>query len=136
MKLNLNKPLVVFDLETTGLDVVKDRIIQISYIKVMPDGSESRGNHLVNPGVHIAKEITELTSISDEDVADSPTFKELAPSLRDCFENCDFAGFNSNHFDIPMLARKESLRAVVWQHFLSATMTLDTQQVRWLTISL
>ena len=127
MKLNLNKPLVVFDLETTGLDVVKDRIIQISYIKVMPDGSESRGNHLVNPGVHIAKEITELTSISDEDVADSPTFKELAPSLRDCFENCDFAGFNSNHFDIPMLA-EEFLRAGIDFNFNNCRL-IDVQTI-------
>ena len=110
MKLNLTRPLVVFDLETTGLDLVKDRIIQLSYIKVYPDGHEERVNHLINPEVHILPEITQLTGISDEDVKDQPTFRELAPTLRDKFTGCDFAGFNSNHFDIPLLA-EEFLRA-------------------------
>ena len=110
MKLNLKKPLVVFDLETTGLDLVKDRIIQISYIKVMPDGTEERGNHLVNPEQHISDEITTLTGISDETVAGKPTFKQIARTLADKFQGCDFAGFNSNHFDIPLLA-EEFLRA-------------------------
>ena len=110
MKLNLTKPLVVFDLETTGLDLVKDRIIQISYIKVHPDGREERGNHLVNPEVHILPIITQLTGISDEDVKDKPTFKQLAKTLSDKFTGCDFAGFNSNYFDVPLLA-EEFLRA-------------------------
>ena len=110
MKLNLKKPLVVFDLETTGLDLVKDRIIQISYIKVMPNGEELRGNHLVNPGVHIEPVITQLTGISDETVKDAPTFKQLAKRLADEFTGCDFAGFNSNHFDVPLLA-EEFVRA-------------------------
>jgi len=112
MKLNLNKPLVVFDLETTGLDLVKDRIIQISYIKVMPNGEEERGDYLVNPECHILPMITQLTGISDEDVKDKPTFKQLAKTLEDKFTGCDFAGFNSNHFDIPLLA-EEFLRAGV-----------------------
>lgn len=103
MELNLTKPLIVFDLETTGLDVVNDRITQISYIKVMPDGKESRGNYLVNPGVHIPAEVSQLTGITDEVVADKPTFKELAPELGNEFRGCDFCGYNSNHFDIPML---------------------------------
>ena len=110
MKLNLKRPLVIFDLETTGLDLVKDRIIQISYIKVMPDGGEERGNHLVNPEQHISDEITQLTGIGDETVAGKPTFKQLAKTLADKFQGCDFAGFNSNHFDIPLLA-EEFLRA-------------------------
>lgn len=110
MKLNLKKPLVVFDLETTGLDLVKDRVIQLSYIKVMPDGSEERGNYLINPEQHISPEITKLTGISDEDVASQPTFKQLAKTLAEKFTGCDFAGFNSNHFDIPLLA-EEFLRA-------------------------
>ncbi|MBR1527233.1 MAG: ribonuclease H-like domain-containing protein [Prevotella sp.] len=110
MKLNLNKPIVIFDLETTGLDIVKDRIIQISYIKVSPDGSEKRNNQFVNPGMKIAGNITELTGISNEMVADKPTFKEIAQKLNEEFTGCDFAGFNSNHFDIPMLA-EEFLRA-------------------------
>ena len=110
MKLNLNKPLVVFDLETTGLDLVKDRIIQISFIKVMPNGEEERGDYLVNPECHILPIITQLTGISDEDVKDKPTFKQLAKTLEEIFTGCDFAGFNSNNFDIPLLA-EEFLRA-------------------------
>ena len=110
MKLNLTKPLVIFDLETTGLDLVKDRIIQISYIKVYPDGKEERGNELINPEKHIEPIITQLTGISDEDVKDKPTFKQLAQRLSDQFTGSDFAGFNSNNFDIPLLA-EEFLRA-------------------------
>ncbi|WP_294748439.1 3'-5' exonuclease [uncultured Prevotella sp.] len=110
MKLNLNKPLVVFDLETTGLDLVKDRIIQISYIKVTPDGKEERGDHLINPECEILPIITQLTGISNEDVKDKPTFKQLAKTLAEKFMGCDFAGFNSNNFDIPLLA-EEFLRA-------------------------
>ena len=110
MKLNLKKPLVIFDLETTGLDLVKDRIIQISYIKVLPNGEEIRGNELVNPEKTIPKEVVDLTGISNADVKDKPTFKQLAQKLSDIFTGCDFAGFNSNHFDIPLLA-EEFLRA-------------------------
>jgi DNA polymerase-3 subunit epsilon len=110
MKLNLQKPMVVFDLETTGLDLVKDRIIQISYIKVYPNGNEERGNELINPERPIPQMITELTGISDDDVKDKPTFKELAQTIADKFTGCDFAGFNSNHFDVPLLA-EEFLRA-------------------------
>ena len=110
MKLNLTKPLVIFDLETTGLDLVKDRIIQISYIKVSPDGNEKRGNELINPEKHIEPIITQLTGISDEDVKDKPTFKQIAQQLSEQFTGCDFAGFNSNNFDIPLLA-EEFLRA-------------------------
>ena len=110
MKLNLNKPLVIFDLETTGLDLVKDRVIHISYIKVYPDGKEERGDELINPEKHIEPIITQLTGISDETVKDKPTFKQLAQTLADKFAGSDFAGFNSNNFDIPLLA-EEFLRA-------------------------
>jgi len=110
MKLNLQKPLVIFDLETTGLDLVKDRIIQISYIIVKPNGEEERGDKIINPERSIPEFITKLTGISDDDVKDKPTFKELASQLAEKFTGCDFAGFNSNHFDIPLLA-EEFLRA-------------------------
>ena len=123
----LKKPLVVFDLETTGLDLVKDRIIQISYIKVWPDGREERENFLVNPEVHIIPLITNLTGISDEDVKDKPTFKQLAQKLRDEFSGCDFAGFNSNHFDIPLLA-EEFLRAGIDFDF-SKCRLIDAQTI-------
>ena len=110
MKLNLQKPLVIFDLETTGLDMVKDRVIQLSYIKVFPDGHEVRGNELINPEKHIEPIITELTGISNEDVKDKPTFKQLAKKLEEVFSGSDIAGFNSNYFDVPLLA-EEFLRA-------------------------
>ncbi len=127
MKLNLVKPLVIFDLETTGLDLVKDRIIQISYIKVNPDGSEERGNELVNPEKPIEPMITQLTGISNEDVKDKPTFKQLGAVLADKFTGCDFAGFNSNHFDIPLLA-EEFLRAGIDFDFSKCKM-IDAQTI-------
>ena len=110
MKLNLQKPLVIFDLETTGLDMVNDRVIQLSYIKVYPDGKEIRGDMLINPEKHIPELVEQLTGIKDADVADKPTFKQVAAKLNEEFTGCDFAGFNSNFFDIPMLA-EEFLRA-------------------------
>lgn len=112
MKLNLKKPLVIFDLETTGLDLVKDRIIQLSYIKVYPDGHEERVNELVNPEKIIPAEVQALTGITNEMVKDKPTFKQIAARLDKEFTGCDFAGFNSNHFDIPLLG-EEFLRAGV-----------------------
>lgn len=110
MKLNIQKPLVIFDLETTGLDFVKDRVIQLSYIKIMPDGNEKRENLTINPLMPIPQFVTELTGISDADVADKPTFKQLAPRLAEEFKGCDFAGYNSNNFDIPLLC-EEFLRS-------------------------
>ena len=127
MKLNLTKPLVIFDLETTGLDLVKDRIIQISYIKVYPDGREERGNELVNPEKPIEPIITQLTGITNEDVKDKPTFKQLGAVLAEKFTGCDFAGFNSNHFDIPLLA-EEFLRAGVDFDFSKCKM-IDAQTI-------
>ena len=112
MKLNLTKPLVVFDLETTGLDIVTDRIIQLSYIIVFPDGKEEKNNLFVNPGRNIPAEVTKLTGISNKDLEGSPTFKQIAVNLAEKFKGCDFAGFNSNHFDVPLLA-EEFLRAGV-----------------------
>ena len=125
--MNLVKPLVIFDLETTGLDLVKDRVIQISYIKVHPDGREERGNELVNPEKPIEPMITKLTGISNEDVKDKPTFKQLAAVLAEKFTGCDFAGFNSNHFDIPLLA-EEFLRAGVDFDFSKSKM-IDAQTI-------
>ena len=110
MKLNLTKPLVVFDLETTGLDLVNDRVIQLSYIKVYPDGKEERVNMLLNPEKPIPAFVTQLTGISDADVAEAKTFKQVVADLERAFKGCDFAGYNSNSFDIPMLA-EEFLRA-------------------------
>ncbi len=127
MKLNLKKPLIVFDLETTGLDLVKDKIIQISYIKVYPDGKEERENIFVNPERPIPAEVVALTGITDEQVATAPTFKELSSSLSEKFKGCDFAGYNSNHFDVPMLA-EEFLRAGVDFDF-SKSRLIDAQTI-------
>ena len=127
MKLNLKKPLVIFDLETTGLDLVRDRIIQISYIKVGVDGSEKRGDHIINPGIMIPKEVEELTGITNVVVKDKPNFKMLAQSLCNEFEGCDFAGFNSNRFDIPMLA-EEFLRVGINFDFSKCRM-IDAQVI-------
>ena len=90
----LTRPLIVFDLETTGLDIAKDRIIQISYIKVATDGTETSRNIFVNPKMSIPPVVQQLTSITDEMVAGAPTFKELAQELNSEFAGCDFAGFN------------------------------------------
>jgi DNA polymerase-3 subunit epsilon len=127
MNLNLTKPLIVFDLETTGLDIVRDRIIQISYIKVYPDGTEKRVDKYVNPGRSIPAEVTALTGISDETVKEAPSFKEIVDELNDEFSGCDFAGFNSNHFDIPILA-EEFLRAGVDYDF-SKSRLIDVQTI-------
>ena len=110
MKLNLTKPLIIFDLETTGLDIVKARIIQLSYIKVHPDGREERSDMLLNPEEPIPPFVTELTGISNEDVKDKPTFKQVAAQLANLFGGSDLGGFNSNGYDIPLLA-EEFLRA-------------------------
>lgn len=127
MKLNLTKPLIVFDLETTGLDLVKDRIIQISYIKVSPDGSEERVNQFINPERPIPAEVVAITGITDEQVANAPTFKQAAQQLANSFVGCDFAGFNSNHFDIPMLA-EEFLRTGIDFDF-SKCRLIDAQTI-------
>lgn len=106
MRFTLSRPLVVFDLETTGLDIVNDRIIQMSYIKVWPDGHEERETIFVNPQRAIPDAVTRLTGISDDDVREAPTFKELVPKVCSVFAESDIAGYNSNHFDVPILAEE------------------------------
>jgi DNA polymerase-3 subunit epsilon len=110
MKLNLKNPLVFFDLETTGVNISTDRIVEISYLKVYPDGKEESKTRRINPQMHIPEQVTAVHGITDEDVKDCPTFKEIAKSLAAQIEGCDLAGFNSNRFDIPLLA-EEFLRA-------------------------
>ena len=110
MELNLKKPLVFFDLETTGVNVTHDRIIEISYIKVYPNGKEEEKTVRLNHEMPIPAEATAIHHITDDDVRDKPTFKDVAKDLDKVFEGCDIAGFNSNKFDIPLLV-EEFLRA-------------------------
>ena len=111
-KLNLKNPIILFDLETTGTDINKDRIVEISYIKVYPNGNEESRNMRINPGMHIPESSSQVHGIKDEDVKDCPLFKDIAKNLSKVFEGCDVAGFNSNRFDIPLLV-EEFLRAGV-----------------------
>ena len=112
MKLNLKNPLVFFDLETTGTNINSDRIVEICYLKVYPNGNEESKTMRINPGMHIPEAASAVHGIYDADVADCPTFKEVARSVANDIEGCDLAGFNSNRFDIPLLA-EEFLRAEV-----------------------
>ena len=110
MRLQLTRPLVFFDLETTGVNVALDRIVEISLVKLYPNGNTESRTWRVNPEMHIPKEASDVHHILDEDVKDMPVFKELAPEVLAFIEDCDLAGYNSNHFDVPML-QEELLRA-------------------------
>lgn len=110
MKLNIKNPIVFVDLETTGIDIIRDRIVEIAVLKIHVDGKEEMKVRRVNPGIPIPPETTAIHGISDEDVKNEPSFKEIGKSLVQFIEGCDFAGFNSNKFDFPLLA-EEFLRA-------------------------
>ena len=110
MILQLNKPIVFFDLETTGIKVAVDRIVEISILKIFPNGNKESKTWLVNPTVPIPEETTLIHGITNEKVVNEPTFSELSDDIYQLIENCDLAGFNSNKFDIPLLA-EEFLRA-------------------------
>ena len=112
MNLNLKRPIIFFDLETTGVDTSKDRIVEISLVKVMPNGEEIVKTRRINPEMHIPEEATAVHHITDEDVKECPTFRQIAKSLYQFMEGCDFGGFNSNRFDLPMLV-EEFLRVGV-----------------------
>ncbi len=112
MKLNLRRPIIFFDLETTGTNTSNDRIVEISMVKVAPDGEKTIKTRRINPQMPIPAEATAVHHITDEDVKDCPTFKQIARSLKQFMEGCDFGGFNSNRFDLPVLA-EEFLRAGV-----------------------
>ncbi|GGF73215.1 3'-5' exonuclease [Wenyingzhuangia marina] len=112
MNLELNRPIVFFDLETTGINIATDRIVEISILKVFPNGNKESKTWLVNPEVKIPKEASDIHGITNEKVANEPTFKELASKVHELIKGCDLAGFNSNRFDVPLLA-EEMLRAEV-----------------------
>ncbi len=106
MNLKLEKPIVFFDLETTGVQVAKDRIVEIAILKVFPNGNKESKTWLVNPTIPIPEVTTAIHGISDKKVANEPTFKELATEISELIHNCDLAGYNSNKFDIPLLAEE------------------------------
>jgi DNA polymerase-3 subunit epsilon len=112
VKLNLKNPLVFFDLETTGTNIASDRIVEISYLKVYPNGNEESKTRRINPEMPIPPQASAIHGITDEDVKDAPAFRVIAKSLAAQIEGCDLAGYNSNRFDIPLLA-EEFLRAEV-----------------------
>lgn len=103
MQLQLQRPIAFFDIESTGTNVVKDRIVEICIFKLMPDGTSETRLRRINPTIPIPPEVTAIHGISDADVAQEPTFKQVARSLNDFLKNCDLAGYNSNKFDVPML---------------------------------
>ena len=127
MKLNLKKPIIFFDLETTGLDISRDRIVELCYIKIEPNGNEESRSMRLNPEMHIPEQSSKVHGIYDADVKDCPTFKDIAESLAQTFRGCDLAGFNSNRFDIPMLA-EEFARAAVDMDF-SVCQMVDVQNI-------
>ena len=110
--LQLKKPLAFIDLETTGVNPGTDRIVEIAIIKILPDGARSVKRKLINPEMSIPKNASDIHGISDEMVKDAPTFKQVAHELKQMLDGCDFAGYNSNRFDIPLLM-EEFLRAQV-----------------------
>lgn len=112
MQLSLTKPICFFDLETTGVNISNDRIVEISILKVFPDGKEDSKTWIVNPEMPIPAEVTAIHGISDADVVGKPTFKELSKEIYNMIKDSDLGGFNSNRFDIPLLA-EEMLRAEV-----------------------
>lgn len=130
MKLNLNRPIVFFDLETTGIDVAKDHIVELCYIKIYPCGNEKSESMRIRPvdalgnTVSIPKEASDVHGIKDEDVKDCPTFKEIAPNLQEVLRDCDLGGYNSNHFDIPLLV----------EEFLRAGITIDFSDSKFVDV--
>jgi DNA polymerase III subunit epsilon len=110
MNLKLHRPLAFFDLETTGVNVGSDRIVEIAVLKVYPNGEKELLNQRVNPTIPIPPQSSAIHGIYDKDVLDKPTFKQIAPKLNAFLENCDLAGYNSNKFDVPLLV-EEFLRA-------------------------
>ena len=112
MELKLSKPICFFDLETTGIDITKDRIVEISILKVYPNGNKESKTWLVNPTISIPKAASDVHGITDERVAGEPTFKELGKQIHNMIKDSDLAGYNSDRFDIPLLA-EEMLRAEV-----------------------
>lgn len=126
-KLTLKRPIIFFDLETTGTDHAKDRIIELALVKIMPDGKREKYVKRVNPGIPIPKETTAIHGITDEDVKNCPSFRQIAHNLFDWMKGCDLGGYNSSKFDLPLLA-EEFLRCDINVDFTERHM-IDVQQI-------
>lgn len=124
MKLNLTRPIIFFDLETTGTNITADRIVELSYIKIYPDGHEEEKSRRLNPEMHIPEEATAVHHITDEDVRSAPTFRQVSKALFEIFSDSDIAGFNSNKFDVPLLI----------EEFARAGIAFDTQGRRFIDV--
>ncbi|MCL5128856.1 MULTISPECIES: 3'-5' exonuclease [unclassified Algibacter] len=127
MQLNLTKPICFFDLETTGINISKDRVVEISILKVYPNGNKESRTWLVNPEMNIPQEVVEIHGISNEKIANEPTFKELAKDIYSMIKDSDLGGFNSNRFDIPLLA-EELLRADI-DFDMKSSLAVDVQTI-------
>jgi DNA polymerase-3 subunit epsilon len=127
MELKLTRPICFFDLETTGVNVAKDRIVEISILKIFPNGNKESKTWLVNPEMHIPAAASKIHGISNEKVVNEPTFKELSKEIYSLIQNCDLGGFNSDRFDIPLLA-EEMLRAGV-DFDMKNTVSVDVQTI-------
>ena len=112
--MNFKEPIVFFDLETTGLNVVKDRIVSIAMIKIHPDGTKETRSKLINPQMKIPKEVSEIHGITDKMVKDSPTFSQLSKGIREFIGDCAVAGFNNNHFDNALLSEEFGRCGIEW----------------------
>ncbi len=124
MKLNLTRPLVFFDIEATGLNIAHDRIVELCFIKIYPDGSEEAHTMRFNPEIPISAEASAVNGIKDEDVANCPTFKEKAADIAAMLKDCDMAGYNSNHYDVPLLV----------EEFIRAGVNFDITQCRFVDV--
>ena len=127
MELNLTRPICFFDLETTGTNVAKDRIVEISVLKVYPNGNKESKTWLVNPEMEIPEEVVAIHGISNEKVANEPTFKDLSRTIYAMIKDCDLGGFNSDRFDIPLLA-EEMLRAEL-DFDMKSMVSIDVQTI-------
>ena len=127
MKLQLTKPIAFIDLETTGINISTERIVEIAMVKISPDGGQQIKRKLINPQMPIPKASSDIHGITDEMVKDAPTFKQAANEIKQFIDNCDLAGYNSNRFDIPMLI-EEFLRSGL-EFTLEGKKLLDVQKV-------
>lgn len=124
MKIKLSKPICFFDLETTGINISKDRIVEISILKVFPNSNKESRTWLVNPEISIPSEVSKIHGITNEMVINEPSFKEIASQLKEMINNCDLGGFNSNKFDIPLLA----------EEFLRSNIDFDLEKIKCIDV--